>query len=742
MKIFNAMTTITRISLYKIIIIHLLVGINIQLLQSQSQAIEQDLRNDLHEAEQQRFPMNVESLEQNYNQLDQVESENLKVDYAFNLGRLYQKQSIEVNSTDNLVLEKGQKYYEDVLAIDRNHLPTRRNLVLLLQSAKDYDIALTHLDTLINEDYAERNRYYFTAGKIYLNQGKRNQALEAFINVLKVDPENYNAINQISFLFEDSMSIKVKDSLFNIAQELKYISTPFPSMRLLERYMSITEKSDPARAEDALIIWAELLSSKTFISQEEFRYLPSSDSIFKKHTNAIENLIRNPFVNAFPWEDSKDWEPIPHMIRMGLADQSLSQGNSSLAIDLLYFTYKHTNSLHDLDFSDDNKMFELRMKLIYSLIALLNEIPENRDSNINISELEEEPVDFFSELYSRKSQYYYDGDIIGQFKMHYLLANIYSDMDQWGSRLDYKTANFQLFYAAKRYDEILESNPEFYRPLPELFALLAKSYIIDSNERNDRKAAKNYLIAVKAYLDLDNLKMAKEYLNKIKSLTGYTSFNLSAEIADLEKIINIRDSLLIDYEKYLLNPVVSISKFNSLLNSGSYSQSFLRRQYFKIYSDLGRLLDKENLNPNNEYAKAFLIINQESALANTEDIERLRWINKSLSINLYNKNPNHTIHTFVPITYPDIKNVNSKKWIINLQNGEQVLAIEMDIDFKLISSLYLQLNESELKPSEEYYKFKVNNGTLYLPPNAGFPWSFDEIIEMNKDQVLHVKQLS
>jgi hypothetical protein len=129
------MLTINNI-LVRILLSHLLIFLPLQILHCQAAISLKTLSNNLKIAQTLSFPNNVEILEDNYYQVNLQASEALKMEYGYTLGMLYQKESIEIQHADLTLLLKGKYFYEDVLSIDRNQLQSRKNLVLLLQSAK------------------------------------------------------------------------------------------------------------------------------------------------------------------------------------------------------------------------------------------------------------------------------------------------------------------------------------------------------------------------------------------------------------------------------------------------------------------------------------------------------------------------------------------------------------------------------------------------------------------------------
>ena len=260
----------------------------------QMQTIEL-FKSELAQAKNSSDASTIELLENNYEQISGVVHHDLKIAYGYTLGTMLQRESIKNNFKDADLVAKSRQYYLDVLSLDNRHLGTRKNLVLLLESSNDYQDAIRHIDTLLQYDPFNSNRYYLTRGDIYMEMNAGNKALESFKKVIEIDPENQNAIRNIALLYNKNSSSEEKQVLLNYARSLMSMETPVPAMRLLERYMEITLPDDTTSAESALTSWADLLSGMSYISDHDFDLLPATDSSFQPNGKVFSNWLKIPY---------------------------------------------------------------------------------------------------------------------------------------------------------------------------------------------------------------------------------------------------------------------------------------------------------------------------------------------------------------------------------------------------------------------------------------------------------------
>ena len=220
------------------------------------------------------------------------------------------------------------------------------------------------------------------------------------------------------------------------------------------------------------------------------------------------------------------------------------------------------------------------------------------------------------------------------------------------------------------------------RPLPDLYFLYGKGL---AREGNNLEAAGYYLKAVRAFLDLDDLKSARQYLDSTRQEFRKANKTETAEVKKIKDLILIRDSVE-NCDPAVSGPEFSEANFLQILNGSDEESSFYRRQYFKIFTDLGYCMEERRQNPEIAYSRALLLIGQETALACNYDIDRLKRIHQDLVKKMKDPGGKQTFRIRIPknISYGGADGM--LRWVLNLQGNNQSLYVEMLPDFKTLAS--------------------------------------------------------
>ena len=144
----------------------------------------------------------------------------------------------------------------------------------------------------------------------------------------------------------------------------------------------------------------------------------------------------------------------------------ISGNEIGAASELLLNIYEQTSPLNEDYKIVSNEMFNFRIELVHFLISFYNAYTINDINSETFEKFIRELDPLIENLFMMKSQYYFTGDKIGQFNMHYLLARIYTETDKWGDIWDLRSAKFQLKYAIDRFEDILKEKPGFYQATP------------------------------------------------------------------------------------------------------------------------------------------------------------------------------------------------------------------------------------------------------------------------------------
>jgi tetratricopeptide (TPR) repeat protein len=214
---------------------------------------------------------------------------------------------------------------------------------------------------------------------------------------------------------------------------------------------------------------------------------------------------------------------------------------------------------------------------------------------------------------------------------------IYASRGQWTSSWEAANGIYQLQHALATAGRLAKQDIKNYRPLPQLHKLLGDGLKVLNNAK---QAHAQYLSAAAEYLDIDNLIETEKALQVAAVIAEQQGLLQNNYQESIKKIFEIRkkifqlnpeklDSFSPEHKK-IQNELEEISP--SLMTSNS----FFKRQYFKILADIGHKADLAGNKKDaiNFQTKALEIIARERLLTSMEDYIRLQKINTTISAHI------------------------------------------------------------------------------------------------------------
>jgi hypothetical protein len=228
-------------------------------------------------------------------------------------------------------------------------------------------------------------------------------------------------------------------------------------------------------------------------------------------------------------------------------------------------------------------------------------------------------------------------------------------------------------------------------------------------------AAEQMLDAAKDYLDIDILGEAQKLLSEAENITGISS-EQRAMIESVSSIIKLRSDIRGNKLDFKDDPGIIEKKITGLpvfgTTGGLRDTSFLNRQMFKIFTDVGEKMTEFNPGytaPVFE-VKALNYLEREKTLNSYRDIKRLNHLERTFKVNLEDRN----IIDISPGTDLMLRERDMKELRLNAGEGSTVVGISNDLF--LVGKLYETISSGNSKENvNEMKRIKVQRGHVTIP---------------------------
>ena len=679
------------------------------------------------------WPQNVNLLEKNL-ELISAQNTEIMIRYLSSIAFYYHRQALSEESGNIENLDQAKSYYLKTLKLDSINTSARNNLVLLLISQGDLAEAGKHLDILINQDKKNEIKYRITKADINLAEKDSLKAFEEYRKILFLNPEDQAIMRNITILFHENMKWGSPSQLYGLATELKnygYYSLAKPGY---EKLMDIAlSKMNLNQAYSFLTEWADMLSMKDNIFENDLSGLPCSNSSFTPVCNELSDLVSNPVEKLDQltwWGQTLLRKHITGNIVLVVYHQQKDSISPRQRAFMLEELSQFVPEIYLYGQQEFDQKYPVILEVFTQLALLYNSYPFLDPGFVKFRALE-------LELFTGKGMYYASNNLEGIFRMHSVLGFIYFDRGTWISGERTQSAEFQLFRAIEVANEIADKNPSQYLPVPVLHHNLAQIY---DSLGTKTKAVDFYLNAAADYLDVDDLLNALAVLDKAEPILSFSDLNKHKVLKDItlfridiEKLIGLPDA---NNKRQLRKKIGEIPVNPD--GSQNLPVHFTNRQYFKILADLGynlSLISQEKYIPVLE-GMALEAISKEEALSSYDDLVRLNRVSNAFNTNLYQKQPDDLI-----ITLPGQKGIReteseAKEWQINFGSYNQTVIVKIDNDLRDIGSIY---NSFYLEQPTRFLNLlkdiKIKDGNYYVQPDFNNKKVLEEMEQTGLKQV-------
>lgn len=673
------------------------------------------LNSVLDSAKQLKWPQNVQLLEGTIELIPALYKE-VKIRYLNSIAFYYHRQALSEESGNTENLNRAKSYYRETLKLDSINTSARNNLVLLLISQGDLAEAGKHLDILISLDKKNEIKYRITKADINLAEKDSLKAFEEYREILFLNPEDQAIMRHITTLFHENMRWCSPSQLSGLATELKnygYYSLAKPGY---EKLMDIAlSKKNLNQAYSFLTEWADMLSMKDNIFENDLSGLPWLDSSFTSVCNELSDLVSNPVEKLDQltwWGQTSLRKHITGNIVLVVYHQQKDSISPRQRAFMLEELSQFVPEINKYGQQELEQKYPVKLEVFTQLALLYNSYPFLDRGFVKFRALERD-------LFTGKGMYYASNNLEGIFRMHSVLGFIYFDRGTWISGERTQSAEFQLFRAIEVVNEIADKNPSQYLPVPVLYHNLAQIY---DSLGTKIKAVDFYLNAAAGYLDVDDLLNALAVLDKAEPILSVSDQNKHKELEDIalfrmdiEKLIDLPNA------KNMRQLRKKIREIPVNPDGSQYLPvHFTNRQYFKILADLGynlSLTSQEKYIPVLE-GMALEAISQEKALSSYDDLVRLKRVSNAFETNLYQKQPDDLIYTL--LGQKDNREVkpDTKEWQINFGSYNHTVTVGMDDDLRYLGGIYNSFYlEQPVRFLDLLKEIKIKDGNYYVQPD-------------------------
>ena len=468
--------------------------------------------------------------------------------------------------------DEAREYYKRVIVEQPTNGAALNNLALIEDSQGNSSEAERLWQSAISNDPQRSSHYALLLGDHFMRAKNVSAALRSFVQAAESAPEADTPRRRIVEVYRQAEAGLDLGALLSLAEQWERLD-PANSRGayelLMARWTSITPSAGVA--DQCLLRWASLMARNNWLDSNSLSGLP--DNWDHPGVKVLRAYVGNPVAGTQWgwWRQNAD--------------------RLSVMLDVAAATGRRLLRDSDNGAQKAESCWQQALRMIPSE-QLVIEFPAAVDSFLQVSNqlatlyFQQPSIDSNGRKLQDVVNGLYEGKMVaiqrGNWRVtqaiHTTLGLMYTARKVWealpGTPL-YMSAHYQL-QAVLDDSQRREKEEKFFQPLPEIKALLAKGLATKSNTKSD--AAQMYLRAAVGYLDSDAIGEAQGMLKEHRALAPEND----TPADQFEKILAIRgkpgglspDNLSADKLPWLFRA------------SGPLDEGFLKRQRFKIYSDI------------------------------------------------------------------------------------------------------------------------------------------------------------
>jgi len=484
----------------------------------------------------------------------------------YSQGYLFEKQSRQDSANSNALLASAEQRYLAVLADAPQHEPTLKNLALIYKETGRGADAERLLQRAVEADRSGTGRAAMLLGQIYRDAGNIDAALSSYDRAAATNPADTSAPMAIVALYADGPTEKLPALLPRLAEW----APTLPSVAEEGYRRILVRVPETPTAEQALLPWVALISRQGWISAPRVASLPKGWAPL----DDLNRYVQTPEVQP----SGSSWWMQRNLRRSVLAQVALAAGQAPearadprRALQRFEIGMRFAPQYEDYQFQPELKeAWPTRMELARAMLSLLSRQPtldpEGRRQR-----------DLINELFAGKAGAYKSDDLVAMQRFHTAIGRWYAEHGEWAGT-GITNARFQLESAIGSAEQ-REKRGEPYQPLQEEKNMLAGGY---EKLGESSKARSAYLRAAAAYLDTDQLDLARTALTNSERISSPPlSAEEAAQATVLKQVLATRESLSEEAapEGFERQP-------GQRWLASAAQVPFLKRQRFKTLSDL------------------------------------------------------------------------------------------------------------------------------------------------------------
>lgn len=645
----------------------------------------------------------------------------------FSLGYLYQQ---KITGDRMINLERSVEYYRQALVDLSNNVEIMNNLAIVLKLRGNWEEAARVLKRVTEIDIENRDTYLIALGDLYRENDLFQEALKSYQKASELNPLDDAPHWRILSLYRRLKDENLPD-LFHYSVHLDEINKTELAKDGFEQVINRSFRLNESLAERALILWVELGAGQGWIAKESIKFLPDEEEWRSPAIKELRSLVIDPISSGshLNWWRADDF-------RRHVAASVLKSMGSNFMVD---GEFKHSAKVYELALRIAPMYYFYRGKMKSKSHVALNISLELASLYYRYPALDPEGRKFRSflyDLFDQKTGAYHSNDLAAIQRLHTVLGLIYAEKGQWTSSWRPGNAVFQLEHALRTAQKRLQENHNNYQPLPHLQSLLAKGYVKVDNRKG---ALITYLDAAMGYLDLDILDKVAEMLEAAVSLPYVHGSSEKWRLTGLKNILNTRQQIsqLQRDNLNLASPNFfgKSEQFNWLFDPAALQleKSFVNRQRFKAFSDLGNRASLLKVTPEDLYfyTQAMEIIRSENILSSMDDIVRLEQIKTTVIQNISISKPKQIIGTghYLEKSYNYSK---GKIWWLALPSEQYPTQIGMSQDLLLAGTIENRISKESSLASEEIMLHVQDGQVMILQELSSFEVT-EKAVELIKE---------
>jgi tetratricopeptide (TPR) repeat protein len=430
----------------------------------------------------------------------------------YGLGYIAQLQA----SSDSAVVSltgDATRAYRAVLADFPAHQDALRNSWIAYTRVGAEKLDTVQLRDAMSADPARRSGYLTLLGDYYAARKNPTAARRYYRSALQAAPRDAEAQRRLLLTYDVKRSADVDSALVL----LDALEITLPEVALDGYQRIVLEPTSAAGQDRALVRWLTLSADRHIMVDDLMNGWPTRVTSTKPLSD-LRQYLASPWTAPTSdhwWIQTRERRAALSRLALGLGDQMLAANRAQSA---------ERCWLVALDFGGSNRTPSNPgdLDLQRSLALLYDGHPEFDRGGDKFRAVEERIFDAKAMMIARH-------DLLAEQRYHTALAIIYAQRGQWKSPTYAHDALFQL-NATLRVAFEREQEAGTYQPLPLVRELLATGL---QTVGQVAEGSRQMLEAVRAYLDVDDIRRADSLLQRIDGAV--------ADVRPLRQLIQLRD---------------------------------------------------------------------------------------------------------------------------------------------------------------------------------------------------------